>query len=109
MAFKLVTDPTYRHPVTVQIPQGDGVAEHGLTAEFNYITQTRLEALAAVGDGDLLDEVLAGWSGFKDADGEEIPYNPENRAQLLDTPYLRVGLVSGFWDSVHGRQDRRKN
>ncbi|MBF0453630.1 MAG: hypothetical protein HQL72_02295 [Magnetococcales bacterium] len=109
MAFKLVTEKNYCHQVTVHIPQGNGTKKINFTASFNYISQSRLEAFTGIDDGDLLDEVLDGWSNFLDADGDTIEYTQENRAQLLDTPYLRVALVESFYDSLSGKSNRRKN
>lgn len=107
--FRLVEDNTYRHKCTLYVPQGDGSAKHKITAAFKYIGQSRIEELVTTNDSDILDEVLAGWSGFLDAEGKEITYDPENRKQFLDTPYLRAGLVAAFFDSISGNQDRLKN
>jgi len=113
--FKIAENPTYKWPVTVQVPKDGGkFVPATFTAELKALGQGDIDrAIAAASNGDdnadILLEVLVGWSGVQDADGTELPYSEEARAKLLDIPYVRRALVAAFFDSITSSGARRKN
>lgn len=109
MGFKLA-DETYLWPVTIDVPRNGKFVPVKFRARFRLLSQSRIdEIIDSGGDDDLVDEVLDGWEDFLDAEGKPIEYTDANRAQALDMPFVRRGLLVAFMASLAGRQDRRKN
>lgn len=111
--FKLLTDETFKANATLNVPTSNGTGlTKKLRAEFKFKTQSEIDTIlggGSVADSDLLNDVLVGWDGFKDASGGDIAFNDENKAQAIDTPFIRVALVQAFVQSINGVQSRTKN
>lgn len=111
--FKIVQNPTYSWPVTVEFPSDGGRVEKAtFDVEFKRLSQTRLnEITEAIGkstitDGDLAREVIVGWSGITDENGA-VPYSEAARDQLLDIPLVAGAIVMAMFNSITGA--KRKN
>lgn len=111
--FKIVQNPTYTWPVTVEMPVDGGRVEKAtFDIEFKRLTQTRLNEIrdaiekSAITDVDLSREVITDWSGITDADGP-VPYSEAARDQLLDIPLVASAIVMAFFGSISGA--KRKN
>lgn len=93
-------------------------------AEFKRLPQSRIaeiqaqaqklvkaleagEQLEGISDVSVADEVLVGWSGILDEDGEEVPYSETNKAMLLEVPLLAASLVQAYFASL--TDEKRKN
>ncbi len=111
--FKIVQNPTYSWPVTVELPTDGGKTEKAtFDAEFKRLTQSRVDEIrqaverGEMRDADLAREALVGWSGVVDADGA-VPYSEKARDQLLDIPMVSTAIVMALLNSLSGA--RRKN
>ena len=76
MGFKLDQSGTYKWPVTVEVPVDDGRHDkQKFDGEFKRITQSRIREMGQlIETGDLTDvalvkEVLVGWDGIEDDQG----------------------------------------
>lgn len=116
---------TFSTPVTIKIP-GDGKDRvFRPTVKFRYITQEQLDALLngesaeingttveAEDDAGLLDQVLAGWTGWK-VSGEDIQYDEANHAKALNHIPIRAPMIKTFFERIAGgetgRRGKRKN
>jgi hypothetical protein len=113
--FKIAQKPTYKWPVTVQIPTDGGrYTKATFTAEFRAMSQKEIDELVLAGrdgdrDADLCRELLVGWSGVQDEDGSEIAFSDEAKDRLLNITYVRHGLLDAFFASITGAGARRKN
>ena len=58
-------------------------------------------------DVDLAKEVLVGWEGIEDDQGNEIKFTQSKLKQLLDVPMVATAIASSFFDSIVGA--KRKN
>jgi len=93
-------------------------------AEFKRLPQSRIaeiqamaqklvkaaeagEQLDGISDVSVADEVLVGWSGILDEDGEEVPYSETNKAVLLEVPLMAASLVQAYFASL--TDEKRKN
>ena len=112
--FKISQNTTYKWPVTVHIPRDGGKFVKGtFTAEFKAMPQNEIDGvLADLRDGhqdaDLASACLTGWANVQDDDGSDLPYGDEAKDKLLNVPYVRVALVTAFFESIGGGA-RRKN
>jgi len=111
--FKIVQNPTYTWPVTLEIPTDGGKTEKAtFDAEFKRLTQSRVEEIRAsvergeMRDIDLAREAMVGWSGVVDSDGA-VPYSESGRDQLLDIPQVASAIVMALLSSISGA--KRKN
>lgn len=114
MGFVLDQSGTYKWPVTVEIPVDGGKHEkHNFKGEFKRTTQSRIkEILDLVGKGDLEDadvveEILVGWEGIEDDQGNEVTFSKVKLKQLLDVPMVASAIGKAFLDSIAGA--KRKN
>jgi hypothetical protein len=111
--FKIVQNPTYSWPVSVELPSDGGKTEKAtFDAEFKRLTQSRVEEIRQaverneMRDVDLAREVLVGWSGVVDGDGQ-VPFSESAKQQLLDIPMVATAIVTALLGSISGA--RRKN
>lgn len=111
--FKIVQNPTYTWPVTVELPTDGGKTEKAtFDAEFKRLTQARVDEIrqaverGEMRDTDLAREAMVGWSGVVDGDGP-VPYSEKARDQLLDIPMVPAAIVMALLGSLSGA--KRKN
>lgn len=116
MAFVLKQSATYKWPVTLVIPTDGGRREkHTFDGEFRRLPQARvneihrLQMMGEQGSLDVADmvtpqqiasEVLAGWSGVIDDEGNEIPFSEAALNQLLDLPGVAVQVMNAWAGSI---------
>lgn len=60
-----------------------------------------------VSDQSIADEILIGWDGIVDGDGEPVPFTKGTKAQLLDVPMLAGALIEAYFESLV--EEKRKN
>jgi len=114
MAFTLNQNNSYKWPVKIDIPVDGGKYEkHTFDAEFKRVTQTRIRQIGEqienneITEADLLNEVLLGWEGINDEDGNAIKFSQKSLADLVDIPMLATSISKSFFDSIAGA--KRKN
>lgn len=114
MAFTIKKTKTYTWPCTISEPQdGGGFIDYKAPVKFKQISQERIDAAvreeADEGNTNVLDEVLIGWGDdvFKDESGTAIPYSEDNRREILSVPYVRLGILKGFFASNAGKKSKR--
>ena len=115
MAFVLKKDDSsYKWPVIHNMPVDGGKHEkHTFDAEFKRVTQTRIREMGEqiqnneITEADLLNEVLLGWDGINDEDGNPIKYSQIALQQVIDVPMLATDISKAFFDSLAGA--KRKN
>ena len=116
MAFVLKQSATYKWPVSLIIPTDGGRREkHTFDGEFRRIPQGRineirrlqlleeqgkLDASEIVTPQEIASEVLAGWSGVVDDDGNEIPFSEAALNQLLELPGIAVQVMNAWALSI---------
>jgi hypothetical protein len=124
--FLIKQPSSYKWPISFGIPMGEGeTAEQSFTGEFKRLSSDAAAALgmevqqfyraAEVGfipddlrtPNQLAKEVLIGWEGVKDANGDEVPFNAKNLAEALKIHGCASGILSAWRDSLAG--GRRKN
>ena len=114
MGFKLDQSGTYKWPVTVEVPVDDGRHDkQKFDGEFKRITQSRIREMGQLietgdlTDVDLVKEVLVGWDGIEDDQGNELKFSQAKLKQLLEVPMVATAIGTAFFDSIAGA--KRKN
>lgn len=112
--FVISQKQTYSWPVTVEFPVDGGKTDRQtFDAEFKRMTQTRINEIRSqierneVTDTDLAKEVLVGWEGVNDSNGDAVPFTERARDQLLDVPLVAAAVVMAWLGSLTGV--KRKN
>ena len=112
--FKIAQSSDYFWPVTYSFPGDNGRTEKAtFDAKFKRISQSRIDELKAqfaadeFREIDLVKDVLVGWRGVTDADGQDIPFSISDRDRLLDVPMMAAQIGKAFLESLAGAQ--RKN
>ena len=112
--FVISQSTTYTWPVTVEFPANGGKTERqSFDAEFKRVSQTRInEIRERIEKGDITDpelarDVLVGWEGVNDANGDPVPFGERSRDQLLDVPLVASAVVLAWLGSLTGI--KRKN
>lgn len=111
--FKIQKKATFTWPVTVNVPRdGGGFVTHEFTAEFKLQEQSKLDRLLEQfrnEDRDILKELLVGWEGVSDAEGNVMLFTEETRDHLIDIPYVRTGLLKAYFESSSGNKVKKGN
>jgi len=75
--------------------------------EIQTEVQRRVKAAEAgedvrgsISDVSLADEILVGWEGIVDGDGEPVPFSQASKAMLLDVPMMAPALINAFFESL---------
>ena len=119
MAFVLNQSQSYSWPVSIQLPADGGKREKSsFDALFKRLPQSRIneiqqlvqQRIKAAERGEELDngvtdqtiaaEILVGWAGILDADGDDVPYSEVVKAQLLDVPMMAGALIEAYFTSL---------
>jgi hypothetical protein len=123
MAFVLKQSATYSWPVPFKVPTDGGKYEkQTFDAEFKRLPQSRINEIQTevqarirsaekgeafesdISDISIADEVLAGWAGVVDDEGEEVPFSATSKAQLLNIPGLAGSIIEAYFESVAGKK-----
>jgi len=126
VAFVLKQSDSYTWPVSIKLPANGGKRERQtFDAEFKRLAQSRINEIQrevqlrikanekgedtgeGVSDQSIADEILVGWDGIVDGDGEPVPFSNAVKAQLLDVPTMAGALVSAYFESLV--EQKRKN
>jgi len=104
LVFKKVTE--YDWEVTVQSPEKGKFKKETFTAKFKNVGRKAFVDLIDAGDDNFVRTVLVGWSGIKDADGNEIEYNEDNLEAIIDNQYIVLGIIKAYGESVQGAMEK---
>lgn len=122
MALVLKDSDSYTWPIVYRQPVSGGRREkQEFEAEFQRLPQSRINAIQElaqkridndpdatdISDVSIADEVLVGWEGIVDGDGEPIGYSKSTKAQLLELPMMAGTLIEAYFTSLV--EEKRKN
>jgi len=113
MALVLDQDDTYSWPCTIKLPIDNGKYEkHPFKCVFRRLKQSRVKELldlvakGKVSDQDVCREVLAGWSGIEDKDGNEVKFTKTTLTQLIEVPLAATEIGEAYFKSVTGAKTK---
>ncbi len=101
MAFVLKQDDRFTWPISFDVPVDGGRHQRqSFDGEFVRVSQSRLRELGEaiqndeMNDSDIARQVLVGWSGITDDEGEEVPFSKAAVDRLLDVRLIScLGLT----------------
>ena len=111
--FKIEKKTTFTWPVPVNVPKdGGGFATYEFTAEYKLHEQSKMDMLLERfrnDDQDLLKDLLVGWKGVQDSNGDDFPYSEANRDQLLEITYVRSAVMKCYFEAASGNKVKKGN
>ena len=121
MAFVLKQSTSYSWPVSFKLPTDGGKFEkQTFDAEFKRLPQARINEIQievqarikaaernesitdSISDQSIAEELLVGWSGVVDGDGDEVPFSEVNKQQLLAVATVASAIIVAYFDSLTG-------
>ncbi len=105
--FRLVKPESVEVRVEVEPP--DGRAPGTMTLKVRYLAMSGRKALLErlskerVTDAALAQELVAGWQGVADEDGEPISFSQDALAAAMDIPYVHDAVRDALIRELFGR------
>ena len=101
--FKLADpDAIYNHPVTINVPVGDGkTTPQDFTAQFKLLPAEAVKK-TMVNDVTFAATVLFGWDGIADHTGKPLPFSDTNRDNLAQIGYFSMGIANAYLEFSSG-------
>ena len=107
MSFVLEEDPaSIFWPVKFDVGQSGGTYRRmTFEAEFRVIGNEELQELfnpdgeVAKSDYEWATQVLIGWRGIQDKEGEEVPFTTKNLKALIDKPGIAKAIADALIES----------
>ncbi|MDX8354358.1 hypothetical protein [Cognatiyoonia sp. IB215182] len=102
--FKVVEEPEFTHDVPIQVPDDDGHSEQILRTRFRAISLSDGEAYdlsTKEGTTAYLQRIIVSFENLVDLEDRKIAYTDAVRDQLLDRPYIRMGLTTAYMRAMH--------
>ena len=103
--FKIAKTPRFTHVVPIKVPVDGGFDEQTIRATFEVITDDEFasfDTMTAEGLKDLVRKILVRLDDMVDEQGKPLPYSDDLRDQLLELPYMRLGLLRGYQAAMIG-------
>lgn len=112
--FIVSKSASYHWPVSVSVPKDGGKFERQtFDAQFKRVPQSHIhKLLAGAEDGSVTDakfcrEVMIGWRGIQDSEGQDVPFSETSLEEILDLPQVAKEIVLAYMESIAGAP--RKN
>ena len=121
MAFVLKQSSSYKWPVSFKLPVDGGKFEkQTFDAEFKRLPQARINEIqtdvqtrikaaerselvdTSVTDISIANELIIGWEGVVDGDGDAVTFCEAVKQQLLDIPTVASAIIVAYFDSLAG-------
>lgn len=121
MSFVLKQSSSYKWPVSFKLPVDGGKFEkQTFDAEFKRLPQARINEIqtdvqtrikaaernevvdSSVTDISIANELIIGWEGVVDSDGDPVTFSETVKQQLLDIPTVASAIIVAYFDSLAG-------
>ena len=123
MSFVLKSSSSYSWEVSFFQPENGERKKQSFDALFKRLPQTRINEIqvlvqkrvkaiqegeedqSGITDQSIADEVLVGWDGIEDGEGNPVPFSNKSKKQVLEVPMLASGIIEAYFNSlVEGKQ-----
>ena len=123
MSFVLKSSSSYSWEVSFFQPENGERKKQSFDALFKRLPQTRINEIqvlvqkrvkaiqegeedqSGITDQSIADEVLVGWEGIEDGEGNPVPFSNKSKKQVLEVPMLASGIIEAYFNSlVEGKQ-----
>ena len=97
--FKIVSNPRFRHVVTVLVPVDGGHAEQTLGVTFRVLSSDEAEAhdlSTTAGMDAFLRAIVVGLDDVVDDDGHPLPFSDGMRDRVLGPMYVKLAVLRAY-------------
>ncbi len=101
--FKIVTEPTFTHMVTVMVPADGGHAQETLDVTYRVVPSSEIAKFDLSAEDDslrFLQRVIVRLGDLADEDGKALPYSDKVRDQVLALPYARGAIAAAYFAAI---------
>ncbi len=99
--FKVVSEPTFTHPVKVMVPVDGGHQEQTFKTKFRVLPLSDEQADGTdEGEQATLRRAIVSMSDVVGEDDQPLEYSDHLRDQLIAVPYVRIGLMRAYIAAV---------
>lgn len=104
MEFVLRKKYRWSSVVTVEIPGAGDTPAQEFAAEFVAVPSSILAEWTEEGtsDDEILSQVLVGWSGIVDEEGNPVPFSAETRDQVVGFSFIRAAIARQYFRDLAG-------
>jgi len=123
MSFVLKSSSSYSWEVSFFQPENGERKKQSFDALFKRLPQTRINEIqvlvqkrvkaiqegeedkSGITDQSIADEVLVGWDGIEDGEGNPVAFSNKSKKQVLEVPMLASAIIEAYFNSlVEGKQ-----
>jgi len=99
--FKVVSEPTFTHPVKVMVPVDGGHVEQTFKTKFRVLPLDDEDADAnEQSERATLRRAIVSMSDLTGDDDQPVEYSDGLRDQLIAVPYVRIALMRAYISAV---------
>ena len=105
LVFKKIAE--YDWQVTVETPDKGKFKQETFTAKFKNIGRKAFAKLVEEQDDeDFVKSVLVGWSGIKDEEGNDVPFDEDNLEAVMENHYIVQAIIVAYGESMKGASEK---
>ena len=105
LVFKKIAE--YDWQVTVETPDKGKFKQETFTAKFKNIGRKAFAKLVEEQDDeDFVKSVLVGWSGIKDEEGNDVPFDDDNLEAVMENHYIVQAIIVAYGESMKGASEK---
>jgi hypothetical protein len=99
MAFKIIENPEFTHPVTVHVPVDGGHTQETFRCRYRVVSAETLalhELHTAEGTEAYLRAICVRFEDVVDGEGKEVPHSDVLMTRMIGIPFIRQALVAAY-------------
>ncbi len=91
-------------PATISLASDNGTIQtHDITLDLTLLDTGEFNDLSKQGDPTFFKQVIKGWSGIGDENGNPLPFNPKNLKAAVQNPAFTAAALTAYMDAAQGR------
>lgn len=101
--FKVVSNRTFIHDVTVTMPIDGGFSKETLKVTYNYLETAEARTFdlnSPEGSTDFVKRIVAKLDDVFDDAGKSLPYSETLRDLIINMPNARTAIVQGYFAAI---------
>ena len=107
--FKFIKDRVIKDwPSEIKVAMDKGRSKSfPITLDLKILPASRYRELAARGDAEVFAEIVQGWGGIHDENGEPIAFSQKALSDLSDHPGFSQAILRAYLQASSGEASRK--
>lgn len=105
--FKVIKEPTFRHPVEAKVPVDGGFEDQSFEVTFRAISAEEAESFDmgdAASQTAFFKRIIVELHEIGDAEGKALTYSDAVRDQVLRLPWAKKAIAKTYFASLRGER-----